>query len=621
MSAEFINLLEAVSREAEAVGSLFRDTLPGQDALWEFLDVNGWFGVEHIEAGRNTMVATLEPMKDALDLWLRAYNRSRSEKVDLMLAAYEHTLPLTCQAFQRFVQEAGRKEQDSTWKLLDFLLSELDHEITDYDESEIHALITKANQELSLAGMYQLTDFLNMASQASWSYQFQSRQIVKTENSAYSLEHFAVMAYTVFNTESWLEHRLVEKAVEKRKYAELWLFVALHFVCAVRKTDLARLPVPALPYEPQEVRARILQNRFAASEARSISEELMFRLEMKPMKPNKTRRSGNVPNVKLFIPESALVPFGIILALSLSWREPDDPFVSSNVEIPDMRAFFGADFAAAVGEKRFLSRRANKAYLQGIELAADAETGVQPKGYMLAALARSHKGGIGQLAETTDVYLRDASFSGYTPEFILREMFERGIFGFIPALLLENYAGREYLELDVTSQTQLIKAIGLDALQLETITSSVMKSFHKAEVIVRSLVLERGGEPRRLAGILQNIAAGAAPSKQPEYLCLRTAAGYPCFSPDRSCCIGCGYEIYTKSAMHLLTKEYVRLSRAMDTAGDFQRTRIQSLLEDGILPAITEIVTSIPMLYPDAEMDSFYQIMERGISDADHSPD
>ena len=104
MSAEFINLLEAVNREAETVGSLFRDTLPGRDALWEFLDVNGWFGVEHIEAGRNTLVATLEPMKDALDLWLRAYNRSRSEKIDLMLAAYEHTLPLTCQAFQTFIQ-------------------------------------------------------------------------------------------------------------------------------------------------------------------------------------------------------------------------------------------------------------------------------------------------------------------------------------------------------------------------------------------------------------------------------------------------------------------------------------------------------------------------------------
>lgn len=57
---------------------------------------------------------------------------------------------------------------------------------------------------------------------------------------------------------------------------------------------------------------------------------------------------------------------------------------------------------------------------------------------MLAALARSHKGGIGTLPEITDLYLKDAAFSGYSPEFILMEMFERGILGFIPAMMLEK---------------------------------------------------------------------------------------------------------------------------------------------------------------------------------------
>jgi hypothetical protein len=49
-------------------------------------------------------------------------------------------------------------------------------------------------------------------------------------------------------------------------------------------------------------------------------------------------------------------------------------------------------------------------------------SGSQPKGYMLAALARSHKSGFGTLPETTDIYLKDAKFSGYRPEFIAREM-------------------------------------------------------------------------------------------------------------------------------------------------------------------------------------------------------
>jgi hypothetical protein len=37
---------------------------------------------------------------------------------------------------------------------------------------------------------------------------------------------------------------------------------------------------------------------------------------------------------------------------------------------------------------------------------------VKPKGYMLAALARSHKGSVGNLAKTTEIYLKDAQFSG-----------------------------------------------------------------------------------------------------------------------------------------------------------------------------------------------------------------
>ena len=621
MEAEGINLLEAVKREAAATGSLFRDTIPGRDALWEFMDVNDWFGMVHSGAGRDARVPSLGPMKSALTLWLRAYGRSRSEKIDLMLEAFTPVFPQTCGMFQDFIQETDSKDEDSTWKLLDFILATLDKEILAYDEAGIRSFIMRANQELTLSGMRQLVDFLSRMGKENWNYQFQSRQIVKPENGAYSLEQFSVMAYTVFNAESWQEHNLVAKAVEKRKYAELWLFTALHFVCAVRKTDLIRLPIPVLPYSPQETREAILQGRFSRSEARAVSEELLFRLEMKSLKPNKTKRSGNVANLKLFIPESVLEPLGIILSLSLSWRERGDPFVSTSAELPDIRAFFGTEFAAVLGEKRFLSRRANKSYLQGIELAADDSSGAKPKGYILAALARSHKGSIGKLAEITDVYLRDANFSGYKPAFILREMFERGIFGFIPALLLENYAGQEYLKLDVASQTQLIKEIGLDALQLENVTSCVMKSFQQAGKIVRGLLREQGQNPRRSEQILQNIASGAAPSKQSELLCLRTASGCPCCMPERTGCLGCEYEIYTKSAMHLLMKEYARLNQDMKNADAFSTGRLKNILEKGILPAASEILTSIPMLYPDAGMEPLYEIMERGMQDADRTSD
>lgn len=621
MADNGICFLEAVKQEAKAVGSKFQGTIPAIDALWEFMDANEWFGMVCIGEGRGMYVSSLEPAKDRLDLWLKAYGKSREEKIDLMLEAYEEKLPGTCCLFRKFVNKTESKHKDSTWKLLDFLLASLDGEISFYDEQSIRSLISLANRELPLTGMYQLVDFLNMACRKGWSYEFKARQIVKPDSTAYTLEQFSIMAYTVFNEEAWKEHALIKKAAEKRKYADLWLFTAIHFAGANRKTDIVRLPIPSLPYPPAELREKIVQGCFSAAEARAVSDELLFLLEMKPLKPNKTRRHHSVPDLKLSIAESVKEPMGIILALSLSWREQGDPFVSVKTDLLDIRSFFGDEFTSALYGKRFSSRRASKSYLQGIELVADADVGAKPKGYILAALARSHKGGIGKLPEMTDIYLKDAKFSGYKPEFILREMFERGIFGFIPALLLENYIGKEYLELDVSGQTKLIKELGLDAFQLESITSCAVKSFGRARDIVKALLREQGGEQGQLVRTLQNIASGAAPSKQTEFLCLRTAAGFPCQVPDRTGCLGCDYEVYTKSAAHLLMKEYVRLNHEMNGADAFSRERLRSILEAGIVPAIAEIMASIPMLYPDSAMDSIYEIVERGRMDADCSQD
>lgn len=199
-------------------------------------------------------------------------------------------------------------------------------------------------------------------------------------------------------------------------------------------------------------------------------------------------------------------------------------------------------------------------------------------------------------------------------------MFERGVFGFIPALLLEHYAGEAFRKLSVRKQTQLIKAIGLDALQLESVTACVTQSFRRSSEIVRSLLLEQRGDKSAPGAVLQKIASGAAPSRQLELLCLRSAVGCPCCEPNRSGCVGCRYEICAKSAMRLLMKEYVRMNREKADAGAFRRERLENILNKGVIPAVAEMLESLAMLYPDAEMEPLHGIMERGIQDADCAP-
>lgn len=621
MAAEGMELLPLVMEESVRLGSLFRDNIPGRDALLEFLEYNNWFGIEHSVADGNIHIMTAEPMKKPLKLWLLAYGKSRSEKIHLMLKAYDGVYPKTCHMLRCFIEEKECWEASVAWKLVDFLLYTLTGEICEYNDEELEQLLKAANSELPIAGMKFLSEFLHRSEDGrqltDWNYSFQSRQLVKSEKSAYSLNQFSIMAYTIFNEEAWAELGLIQKATGKKRYADLWLYTALHFVCAIRKSDMKRLPVPALPYSSEEVRNRIHAGIYTPEESKGVVREMLFRMRMKPIRPGKTQRHSGIPDLKLFIPESLMEPLGVIMSLSVSFHNVGDPFVSTNFSIPDIQKFFGKEFANSVGNRNFLSRRANKSYLQGIEAAADSSDCANAKGYMLAALARCHKGGIGKLPEITDVYLRDATFTGYSPEFILREMFERGIFGFLPALLLETYAGKDYLRLDVSAQTQLIKAIGLEAYQLENIVDTVMYSFQRASKIVRGLLLDQCREPKRLESLLQSIASGAAPSKQSEFLCLRTAAGYPCSFPERRSCIGCGYEIYTKSAVHLLMKEYVRQSRRKAQTDESNAKRITTIMEKGMIPAIAEVLSSIPMLYPDAEMESIMNIMERGVRDAD----
>ena len=107
------------------------------------------------------------------------------------------------------------------------------------------------------------------------------------------------------------------------------------------------------------------------------------------------------------------------------------------------------------------------------------------KGYMLAALARSHKGTYGEFAEHTSTYLNDAKMSGYTPEFVAKELFERGVLSVIPSMLLKMVAGDEYKKLSVKGQTKMIQALNMSPLEVESTLSAMHKNInHSTEIVI-----------------------------------------------------------------------------------------------------------------------------------------
>ena len=621
-----MNLFSAATKMAGELNSLYRDNRFGRTDLLEFMDANAWFGVSPAMIGNAPVIqgCDFEHLKSPLTLWLSAYKKPGREKTILMLRHFDGIYPLTCALYHKFVTDRQLEDLPAAWQLLDFLLSEIDREITDYGESDLEKLVARADAGATLLSARLLADFLRTAVHngrplTQWVYSFHSRDTPDLIRDAYPLDGFSVMAYCVFNEDMWARQSMIEKAIQNKAYADLWLFVALHFICALRLGDMKRLPAPALPYDGDTVLQKIRDGDFEKRIAVALVEELTIRLKLKPMKPSKTAAHGNVPSLKLSVPESLKAPLGLILAVALAHHPeitPGEGFVFPSENLCHIRHFFGKHFTAALGNRRFSSRRSNKSYLQGIDTANPGTRG-KPKGYMLAALARSHKSGIGSLAKTTEIYLKDAKFSGYSPEFIIREMFERGVFSFIPAILLEMYAGPEYTLLPVRAQTKLIGEIGLAARQLEWMTGAMDRALTKSRWIVSTVLRDPSNIRESVAGMLQNIASGNAPSRQRETLCLMTAAGFSCPFADRDACISCGYEIYTKAAMHTLMREYARLFALKQSAGQPDTWRYGKILEQAVLPAVAEMLAAMKLLYG-ADTAGLLDIVERGLELADH---
>lgn len=627
------DLFSTAADMATELKSRYRNTSKCREDLLDFMNNNGWFGIQFKLSNESVVIAAedYEKFRSALILWLSAYKKSGREKLDLMLRFFLYKYPITCSLYQRFANNPEQSQNEALWKLLDYLLSEIDKEIVEYSENELDDLIKKMYTETTLVVLRTFVDFLQTTEYrertlTSWKYYFDEHQKSELLTSAYSMGDFSRMAYYVFNDEAWQELGLIKKATESKTYADLWLFTALHFVCALRKSDIKRLPVPKLPFSNNIIRERILNNRFCSNDACRLTEEMNIRFMLKPMKPSKTATHNNIPDLKLFIPESLKEPFGIILAIALTHRtnkNSDETLFGPQSRLiwrpSQIKAFFGIGFVNALGNRNFSCIRANKSYLQGIEAVVDMEEkGAKAKGYIIAALARSHKGGIGTLAQTTDVYLKDARFGGYKPEFIIREMFERGVFSFIPAVLLEMLMGKEYKRLPVHEQTVLIKEVGMTPYQIEKMMLHASLALIKSRKTVASLISDISCVKENANKILQNIASGNAPGRCDEYLCLMTAAEQRCCFPERDTCIGCGYEIYTKAALQTLMKEYVYLTDLKKTMNNAAESKRYSLvLEKAIFPAVAEMIGAAKMLYDKTYMPELLNIVERGIEYAD----
>ena len=598
-------------------------TIKYREKVSEFLLDNEWFGVSINLDDYTISEKDAEVLKNHIKNYLTTPPGIKS-----MEAIFSKKFPSTSELFNQFVKEEKLGKSD-TFYLLDFLAYNLTKDLFLYSDSEVEKLVEVATENLTKLLGNVLIQFIKWllnkgVTRYRVSFEMTKRYTIESTNGAYELDEYLELMYYLFNEDYIIKNDMLSKAANSKDYADTWLYLGLHFICALRTTDLERLGHPKLTREPLEVLEAVVDGTWSSSEARRTLLSITTRLTYLNLTPNKTKNASNVTQLKFHVPESCQVLIGTLLAICEAHFQLQIPY---NLESPLIRriktyekitSYMGEEIGNLFLERNFSSRSANKSYLQSVAMLADdvleEKSELNIKGYFLAALARSHKGDFNEFAQTTTTYLKDAQLGQLKPEMVAKELFERGVLSMIPSMLLTIVTRGKYKKLSPSQQTQMIKSLDLTPVEIEKTLELSIKADTRSQQALKILV-ENKVEPEQLLTICHRIGNGEAFSKQGESMCLLSALGKLCPYDDRQHCVGCQYELQTKSTLLLLIGEFNRLNKQYQKLKNkLERGKVRAILEQQIKPCLTEMLEALSEQYGEAVLSDYEDIIKELVS-------
>lgn len=591
----------------EYIDGIVKERRVDYSQVIQFLEDNAWFGSRpELKDGRVELSYAQQELYRA-PLVRYASNRGEKEFVTKQL---EQAFPATSRQLSSFFR-ITRVSKGTRFYIEDFLLYRLKKEIAFMNDAEMSQLVSYAVDEMIKAHGDVFTFFLSWLKSTHKTaykneYVMKNRYETNYKNQAYDIDEYTELMYYLYNEEYIRENDMYKKAAESKNYADTWLFLAIHFICPLRFTDLVRIPHPELTDTPETVLMQIKKGDFSDADARKTLYSVTFRLCMLQLKPNKTSSHSNISAIKFHVPSSAEVHIGTLLALCEAHRQiigiPDrQPLIRKIADYDRISRYMGDEIGYLFLDSNFRSRSANKSYLQAVYMLTDDVLGDESllsESYVLTALARSHKGSYADFAQTTAVYLKDAKFNGLTPEYVAKELFERGVLSFIPSMLLKMVTDGEYNKLSPSKQTELIYTLDMSPGEVEHTVSVLYEGQKRAEYVVQELFTHTTANESGILEILHRIGNGSAFAKQPECLCLLSAVKKFCPFDDRKQCVGCLYEIGTKSTLFLLLDEYKRMvSLYKKIEEEPEKSKYRNMIRQVVIPQLDEILFCLKEQY------------------------
>lgn len=553
------------------IENIAKDDYELREMIVEFLSHNKWFGYKPVLANNRTVYIDdkfLTENGSVIEKFIKENKVDDNERLNKSLNQLANSLPVTANIFEEFLSSSIREiDNISTLNkhfIASFLLNNLKTEIIEIDNDEAKALVENSLSYLNIKNVNILCRFLIFTKQyyrTKFTYDFEIEKEILKDNDAYDIDEYCRIMYHMFHPEYIDANNMYYKAANSKGYIDTWLFISLHFICALRNSDLIRLPHPELPYEPEKVLEDIANDNFPKDKALFVLRTFIENIGNR--KPNKTKEY-NVSNIKFFTPKSTEEHIGKLLAIAESWyqiEESTGPLIKVITHYKDICANMGEEIGSLFLDSNFHSRKANKSYMQAIEILTDSVIGVNEdfniKGYMLASLARSHSGSYGEFAQTTIKYLKDQKMTGYSPDFVARELFERGVLSFIPKMLLSIVTERESDKFDIHTQTRMLEQFSLSPLETEQTVAISEDVSKQANELIINLVTSKNRTA--ILDVVHKIANGEAVSKNDGTFCLLSACKLPCAKPINRNCSVCEFDILTKETLFKLINEKDRL--------------------------------------------------------------
>ena len=617
MVVDLKNYLERILVELGAATIKHREKVSG------FLLDNEWFGVSINLDDYTISEKDAEVLKNHIKDYLTTPPGIKS-----MEGIFSKKFPSTSELFVQFAEEEKLSETNRFY-LLDFLAYYLTKDLFLYSNAEVETLVEVATEVLTKSQGNILIQFIKWllnkgVTRYRVSFEMTKRYTIESANGAYELDEYLELMYYLFNENYIIKNDMLCKAANSKNYADTWLYLGLHFICALRSTDLERLGHPKLTREPLEVLEAVVDGTWSSSEARRTLLSITKRLTYLNLTPNKTKNASNVAQLKFHVPESCQVLIGTLLAICEAHFQLQIPFNAENPLIRQIKtyekitSYMGEEIGNLFLERNFSSRSANKSYLQSVAMLADdvleEKSELNIKGYFLAALARSHKGDFNEFAQTTTTYLKDAQLGQLKPEMVAKELFERGVLSMIPSMLLTIVTRGKYKKLSLSQQTQMIKSLDLTPIEIEKTLELSIRADSRSQQALKTLV-ENNVDPEQLLTICHRIGNGEAFSKQGESMCLLSALGKLCPYDDRQHCVGCQYELQTKSTLLLLIGEFNRLNKQYQKLkNELERGKVRAILEKQIKPCLTEMLQALSEQYGEAVLSDYEDIIKELVS-------